>query len=372
MLGALVGTGVAMVSGIFGGGSDTTSKSTIDTSVLNENIMSVISKNTNVTEILVDTDQKISVSNSEIVGCNVTFENIVQGKIEVISEIKGNLNLELINDINNKIDAASSSNSETYNGFLSLAASGTTSSITDVINDLKNRVETKIQAIKYNELLSNIKVNQDIEIHDTLMDPCALRVVERLNITDERIISNLAETFLTLCDPSACNFTNKYDVEVLSKVTTTAVVEAVTDFVVANDMVLKAEAEARRENQGIGGAFGEVIGAMSDALGNLLSSPIFWVIGIVFILGIVGYLIYSFSSGGNGNGNGGGKGNGNRGGNVAVTLTTPAAGGGGGAPTGGGAPAAAGGGGAAPAAAGGGGAAPAAGGGGAAPAAAGA
>lgn len=285
LLGAAIGAGIALCGGGGGGGTESTSK--IETSVLNKNIMEVISKNTNVTEITVSADQTIDVSNSEIVGCNVRFDNLIKGKVEVITEITGDLNTEIITDIKNKIDTAASSNSEVTNGFLSLAGEAKNASKSEVINDLKNVVENKIKDIKYNELLSDIQADQDIKIADTIIDPCGINTIKSLGITDPLIIADLAKSFKELCDPDACEFSNRYDIEVLGKVTTAAVIEAVTEFVTDSNIVSTAESTATTKNEGVGDAVSKMVGA----IGNLLNSPIFWIVGIVLILGLVAYFM---------------------------------------------------------------------------------
>jgi len=83
-----------------------------------------------------------------------------------------------------------------------------------------------------------------------------------------------------------CEFTNDIEVNLLAQQVTNSVVEVLSEYTVDQEVDQSAKSKSDQENEG----------ALS-ALGKLLNSPIFFIIGIVLILGLVAYFMFKKGGG---------------------------------------------------------------------------
>lgn len=178
--------------------------------------------------------------------CNLNVENTVTGDIQFVAKSNQQVVSTVTEAMKTSLDNALKSLNSQQTEFLSKAANG--KSITDVVNEMKNSIDTSINTNVINSIIQKIHVGANI------------------NFTNDGLIVG-----------NTCNFKNTVALNLFSSAVISQVVQTVLQIDDVASIISYVEKEVKIENKG-------------------LASLLKWLIPLLivgFIIFIVGYLIYN-------------------------------------------------------------------------------
>ena len=198
------------------------SKTRVINEVVNETSFELVQKNATKKSTGVTTAQNISFNDTVIKGCKVNVANIANVDIYVLQDVNQQDTTQFISEIANKLESKlkNSIDRETELGAMAFS-----SDITDIRNEIKNTLKTKITSETINEIFTNVRQIQAQEFKNYTVD--ARTFCQRM--ADSGTAALLPPDILLECndeDLPECNFTNDMalslaSMQLASKVTNT-------------------------------------------------------------------------------------------------------------------------------------------------------
>lgn len=249
------------------------SKTEAINTVVNDTTFEFVQKNSNKKSTGVTTMQGINFQNADIQGCTVNVANIAKVDIYELQDVNQEETTEFINNIANNLKSEIENKIKRKTGFL---ATGTSSDITRIRNDIKNTLQTSITSETINEVFTNVRQIQTQEFKNYTLD--ARTSCQRM--TDSGTLALLSPDVQMECAKETlpvCNFTNDLALSLASM----QIASKVSSALLNNTQLLESVADLDQEIEDKKGGLEDVISAYT---GPLAMVAIACVCGIVLIL----------------------------------------------------------------------------------------
>ncbi len=219
---------------------------------------------TNKVDNKITNTQNMHLSNLEILGCSFNATQVTSSELNQLQEIDNETKNELINDITDKIQEQLSQKYDGKSGFLSTSAGVEVKN--KMRTELTNIMKSKIDIEKTNKLIGKLTNKQDIQAHHMTIDPCGIRVADKLGIARVDSYNACKDDNGKLPD---CNFGQDMIVSVVAQQVASDITEGIQTNKNYSDLIKRLDSATTSEKTGIGGAFAK----MFDSIFGGMSGP---------------------------------------------------------------------------------------------------